>query len=305
MARYGINLDIFIPNLFVILSNAIRMTYRFVFLLFSISFLFHFPMQSQSLKVMTFNLRYSTPRDGENSWDNRKAFVAELLQYYEPDIFGVQEALDGQMVYLDEALEQYTFVGVGRDDGKKKGEYSGVFYLKEKYKLLEGETFWLSEQPNKPSVGWDASMERICTYVHLEEVASGKKFWVFNTHFDHKGMEARAKSVDLILQWTRKKNIAKEPVFVTGDLNLGPEEEPIKKLAAALADAWDASATPPYGPVGTFNGFDFKHPLTRRIDYVFVSPESIVVDKYRTIDDFREFRYPSDHMPVLIHCHFK
>lgn len=280
------------------------MNTRLKMLIFLLSFIFLTQARSQTIKVMTFNLRYSTPRDGENSWDNRKSFVADLLQYYEPDVFGVQEALDEQMVYLDERLSNYTFVGVGRDDGKKKGEYAGVFYQKEKYVLLEGETFWLSEQPDRPSVGWDAAMERICTYVHLKDKETGKQFWVFNAHFDHKGQEARAKSVDLILEWTRKKNTANEPLIITGDLNLGPEEAPIKKLAKAMADTWEVSSLPPYGPTGTFNGFNFERPLSRRIDYVFVSHKNIAVDKYRTIDDFRDFRYPSDHMPVLVHCRF-
>lgn len=262
-------------------------------------------ISSQEVSLMTFNLRYSTPRDGENSWDNRKAFVAELIQYYEPSIFGVQEALHEQMTYLDETLTEYTFVGVGRDDGKEKGEYSGVFYQKSQYQLLEGETFWLSDQPNKPSVGWDASMERICTYVHLRDKSSGKQFWVFNTHFDHRGKEARANSVELILQWIEKKNKNGEAVFVTGDLNLSPEEAPIKRLAKVMADSWEHSLRPPYGPTGTFNGFEFNQPLKRRIDYIFVSRENVVVEKYRTIDDFREFRYPSDHMPVLVHCRIK
>ena len=262
-------------------------------------------MSSQEVTVMTFNLRYSTPKDGENSWDNRKAFVAELIQYYQPNIFGVQEALHSQMRYLDEVLKGYTYVGVGRDDGKEKGEYAGIFYQKDQYQLLEGETFWLSEHPNEPSVGWDASMERICTYAHFKEVSSGEQFWVFNTHFDHRGKEARAKSVDLILEWIQKKNTGTEAVILTGDLNLSPEEEPIKKLAKVMADSWEVSLNPPYGPTGTFNGFDFNSPLKRRIDYIFVSRETVVVEKYRTIDDFKSFRYPSDHMPVLVHCRFK
>lgn len=281
------------------------MTYRFGIALLIFSFLMPSMISSQEVTLMTFNLRYSTPRDGENSWDNRKAFVAELIQYYEPNIFGVQEALHEQMSYLDEALTGYTYVGVGRDDGKEKGEYSGVFYQKDQYQLLEGETFWLSDQPNKPSVGWDASMERICTYVHLKDRSSGKQFWVFNTHFDHRGKEARAKSAALILQWIQKKNTDGEAVFLTGDLNLVPEEKPIKQLAKVMADSWAVSLQPPYGPTGTFNGFEFDRPLERRIDYIFVSRENVVVEKYRTIDDFRAFRYPSDHMPVFVHCRFK
>lgn len=281
------------------------MIYRLGITLLIVSFLMPLQLNSQDISLMTFNLRYSTPRDGENSWDNRKAFVADLIKYYEPHIFGVQEALDEQMQYLDEVLTAYTFVGVGRDDGKKKGEYSGIFYQKDQYELLEGKTFWLSQQPDKPSVGWDASMERICTYVHLKQKTSGKQFWVFNAHFDHKGKKARAKSVNLILQWVEKKNMAGEVVFVTGDLNLSPDEKPIKKLAKVMADSWEVTKNPPYGPTGTFNGFEFDRPLTRRIDYIFVSRGNVDVNKYRTIDDFREFRYPSDHMPVIIHCSFK
>lgn len=281
------------------------MIYRFRITALLLSCLIPMLVNSQDISLMTFNLRYSTPRDGENSWDNRKEFVADLIQYYEPHIFGVQEALDTQMQYLDQVLTEYTYVGVGRDDGEKKGEYSGVFYQKQEFELLEGETFWLSEQPNEPSVGWDASMERICTYVHLKQNTSGKQFWVFNTHFDHKGVEARAKSVDLILQRIQEKNTTGEVVFLTGDLNLVPEETPIKKLSRVMADSWEVSVTPPYGPTGTFNGFAFDRPLSRRIDYIFVSRTNVEVNKYRTIDDFREFRYPSDHMPVLVHCNFK
>lgn len=259
----------------------------------------------QSVDIMTFNLRYSTSRDGVNSWDNRKEFVAHLLNYYEPDVFGVQEALHSQMVYLDTALHQYTYVGVGRDDGKEKGEYSGVFYRKDKYKAVKEATFWLSDKPNKPSVGWDASMERISTYVLLEDRESQKRFWVFNTHFDHKGVEARKESAQLILQQIQKKNKKGYPVFLTGDLNLVPEETPITLIKKQMADSYEVSELKPYGPLGTFNGFDFERPLKRRIDYIFVSAKNIVVEKYRTIDDFLDFRYPSDHMPVLISCRFK
>lgn len=260
---------------------------------------------SQPIQVMTFNIRYSTPKDGLNSWDNRKDFVANLLNYYEPDFFGVQEALHEQMAYLDEALPSYAYVGVGRDDGGQKGEYSGIFYREDLYESVESSTFWLSKSPEKPSVGWDAAMERICTFVLLERKKDKKRFWVFNTHFDHIGVQARVESAKLILQQIKKKNKQDYPVFLTGDFNLVPEEEPIAVVKEVFADSKEASLLQPYGPTGTFNGFEFDKPLERRIDYIFVSGQNIVVDKYRVIDDFRDFRYPSDHMPVMATCHLK
>lgn len=260
---------------------------------------------SQPIQVMTFNIRYSTPKDGLNSWDNRKDFVANLLNYYEPDFFGVQEALHEQMVYLDQALPSYSYIGVGRDDGVQKGEYSGVFYRKDLYESIESGTFWLSKSPEKPSVGWDAAMERICSFVLLERKQDHKRFWVFNTHFDHIGVQARVASAKLILKQIKKKNKQDYPVFLTGDFNLVPEEEPIAVVKEVFADSKEASLTKPYGPTGTFNGFEFDKPLERRIDYIFVSGQNIVVDKYRVIDDFRDFRYPSDHMPVMATCHLK
>lgn len=260
---------------------------------------------SQPIQVMTFNIRYSTPKDGLNSWDNRKDFVANLLNYYEPDFFGVQEALHEQMVYLDQALPSYSYIGVGRDDGVQKGEYSGIFYRKDLYESIESGTFWLSKSPEKPSVGWDAAMERICSFVLLERKQDHKRFWVFNTHFDHIGVQARVASAKLILKQIKKKNKQDYPVFLTGDFNLVPEEEPIAVVKEVFADSKEASLTKPYGPTGTFNGFEFDKPLERRIDYIFVSGQNIVVDKYRVIDDFRDFRYPSDHMPVMATCHLK
>ena len=262
-------------------------------------------LQAQTLDLMTFNLRYSTPKDGLNSWDNRKDFVADLLLHYRPAVFGVQEALHSQMSYLDEALTDYTYVGVGRDDGKQKGEYSGIFYLESDFKRLSSGTFWLSETPNQISVGWDAALERICTYVQLESEANGTRFWVFNTHFDHRGPEARKQSARLILQKIEELNGEKLPVVLMGDLNLVPEEEAIVFISGKLADSWHHTQTPAYGPVGTFNGFDMQHPLDRRIDYIFVSSADIEVLKYRAIIDHRDQRYPSDHIPVMVRARFK
>ena len=159
---------------------------------------------AQSHSFMTYNIRYATERDGVNAWSNRKAFLSDQIKFYSPDVFGIQEGLLRQVSYLDSALTQYQYIGVGRDDGKEKGEFSAIFYDTEKLKVIENSTFWLSETPEKISIGWDAAMERICTYALFENLVSGQKFYVFNTHFDHIGKVAREKSADLILKMAYK-----------------------------------------------------------------------------------------------------
>ncbi|HSI69568.1 MAG TPA: endonuclease/exonuclease/phosphatase family protein, partial [Gillisia sp.] len=145
------------------------------------------------VNVMSYNIKYATENDGENSWSKRKDHLTNQIKFFHPDVLGVQEALHGQMEHIKDNVADYQYVGAARDDGKTKGEYSAIFYNSSKFELLEESTFWLSETPNSPSKGWDASFPRVCTYVKLKEKESGKEFWVFNTHFDHEGDEAREK----------------------------------------------------------------------------------------------------------------
>lgn len=255
---------------------------------------------AQPIKMMTYNIRYANDNDGENVWDNRKSKVVQLINYYEPLVFGIQEGLEKQVKYLDESLGNYGYVGVGRDDGKTKGEYSAVFYNTQALEVLESSTFWLSETPDKISKGWDASLERICTYARFKNKKSGKTFWVFNTHFDHRGEEARKNSAKLILEMINKKtNLGTDKVVFMGDLNLVPEHEAIATIKSQLDDSKSISEKAPYGPVGTSNGFDTGLVMTRRIDYIFT--KNLRVNQYIQIDDRRDDNYyPSDHLPVLV-----
>lgn len=255
---------------------------------------------AQPIKMMTYNIRYANDNDGENVWDNRKSKVVQLINYYEPLVFGIQEGLEKQVKYLDESLGNFDYVGVGRDDGKTKGEYSAVFYNTQALEVLESSTFWLSETPDKISKGWDASLERICTYARFKNKKTGKTFWVFNTHFDHRGEEARKNSSKLILEMINKKtNLKKDKVVFMGDLNLVPDQEGIATLKAQLDDSKSISAKTPYGPVGTSNGFKTDLIMTRRIDYIF--SKNLQVNQYAQIDDRRDDNYyPSDHLPVLV-----
>ena len=256
------------------------------------------------VEVMTYNIKYATESDGENSWSKRKDHLTNQLKFYHPDVLGVQEALLGQLEHIKEHVTNYQYVGAARDDGKTKGEYSAVFYNTSKFELLEENTFWLSETPNSPSKGWDASFPRVCTYVKLKEKDSGKDFWVFNTHFDHQGDEAREKSTDLILKKISEITKGDLPVILMGDLNLEPETAPIKKIAAQMNDSKEVAQIVSFGPEGTFNGYNFTEPVVRRIDYIFTSKDNVEVLKYGVLSDSKDLKYPSDHLPILVKIRF-
>ena len=166
---------------------------------------------------MTYNIRFDNPDDGDNRWDKRKEFLADQIRSQEPDVLGIQEGLLHQVAFLAESLPDYEYVGVGRDDGKKKGE----FYNSRKLRLTDSGTFWLSETPSKVSVGWDAALPRICTWARFLPAAGGKSLVVFNTHFDHKGAKARYESARLILRKIAEITGGDEPfVFDAPDRHL-------------------------------------------------------------------------------------
>jgi endonuclease/exonuclease/phosphatase family metal-dependent hydrolase len=278
---------------------------KIVFLLL-VSFVFScVHKKKEDYKIMTYNIRYDNPNDGENQWSKRNVFLKDQIAYNRPDIFGIQEGFYHQVQYLNAAFVEYDYIGIGRDDGKTKGEFSAIFYNKEKLSLINEGTFWLSETPNEISVGWDASMERICTFGLFRNKNNRAQFWVFNAHFDHVGEIARAKSVALILKKIKVLNTNNLPVIVMGDFNLKPETEPIQLFSEILDDTKKVSASKPFGPQGTFNGFNFNKPVLDRIDYIFTSKENINVLKYAVLSDSKDSRYPSDHLPVVVEIEFK
>ena len=260
--------------------------------------------KQENLKIMTDNIRYDNPNDGENKWSLRKEFLTNQITYNYVDIFGIQEGLQEQVLYLDSVFVDFKYIGVGRDDAKTKGEYSAVFYNSKKYKVINHNTFWLSETPNKISVGWDASMERICTYGLFENKNTNQQFFVFNTHFDHVGNIAREKSTALILEKILELNTNNLPVILMGDFNLKPDTKPIQLLSKELNDSKKVSKSKPFGPKGTYNGFKFNKPVLDRIDYVFTSKKNIKILKFAVLSDSKDCKYPSDHLPVVILLQF-
>lgn len=269
------------------------------FLLLAICFNHDF--YAQSLKATTFNIKFENPKEGVHQWDNRKEQIINFVHIEDLDVIGMQEVLHSQLEYFDENLTRYGRVGVARDDGKMKGEYSPIFYNKDNYTVVESDTFWLSTTPEAPSKAWDAALPRICTWARLKDVNTEDVILVLNTHFDHVGKQARANSVDLIL--SKIKDLQQdENVILMGDFNLEPDTEPIQKLVNSdLKDAY-YEAELKVGPVGTFNGFKIGENYSRRIDYIFYSglkPKSYKNSSLRIQDTFL-----SDHFPVSVYFEY-
>ncbi len=260
------------------------------------------------LNVMTFNIRLNVASDSLNAWPYRKDKVASQILFHEVQLLGVQEALHDQMMDLKERLPRHKYAGVGRDDGKTKGEYSAIFYDTARLQLLQSETFWLSETPGVPgSKSWDAAITRIVTWCKFRDRKTKKLFFAFNTHFDHIGKVARRESAKLLKQ--KVSEIAgNSPVIIMGDFNSKPVDEPIRVLMdkddeQRFTNAKEISATPHYGPTGTFNGFRSKETDDEPIDYIFVKGKWKVF-QHATISQTWGGRFASDHFAVLAKMKF-
>lgn len=254
----------------------------------------------QEIKVMSFNIRLDVASDGDNRWDARKDKVAALMNYYEADFIGAQEVQHHQLQYLLQELKQYGSIGVGRDDGKEAGEYSNIFYNKEKFEVLQQSTFWLSPTPDSVSFGWNAACRRVCTYGLFQDKKTKQQLWVFNTHFDHLGDTARLESAKLVTEKIQQLTSTKHPIILTGDFNSKPAEAPAALMAKHLRNARDHSKEKPYGSADTWNGFAFDKKPEGCIDYIFLSQHSsMTIKKFATITDSYDKKYPSDHFPIL------
>jgi endonuclease/exonuclease/phosphatase family metal-dependent hydrolase len=258
-----------------------------------------FAFCQQQVKVMSYNIRLDVKSDGENQWEKRKDKVAGLMNYYEADFIGGQEVQHHQLQYLLQHLNGYSYIGVGRDDGKEAGEYSCIFYKKDKFEVIQQATFWLSATPDSISKGWDAAIVRVCTYGLFKNTKTKQLFWVFNTHFDHIGKTARLESAKLIVKKIAALNVKNYPVIVSGDFNSKPNEPPALYMTEAMINARSA-AKQVYGGFDTWNGFKFDQQPDGCIDYIFVKhDERIAVSKFATLTDSYDMKYPSDHFPIL------
>ena len=267
--------------------------------------------ESTMLRIISYNVRYNNPNDGENAWPHRKARVVELLHRYQPDLIGLQEVRKEQLDDLIAGLPDFGWVGVGRDDGKEAGEFAAIFYRTERLNVVTSGSIWLSETPDVAgSIGWDASLPRIATWAEFADAQSAARFLHVNTHFDHRGMTAQVESARLLRRFVAER-IPALPAVVTGDFNCVEASAPYVALTAPeeaaalpLHDAVYISQTAHEGPMGTFNN-GFADPLYEKIDYIFVwEPPTVLagtvpVQRHAILADQQNGRYPSDHLPVL------
>lgn len=254
-------------------------------------------LAGQTLKVMTYNIRLDTPHDSVNQWPKRSHKVYALLKKYDPDIIGLQEVLHHQLIDLLKNLPAYDHIGVGRDDGKTKGEYAAILFKKDRIKVSKQNTFWLSETPDIPgSKSWDAAITRIASWGSLKDVRTNKQFLMINTHFDHIGKDARTNSAALLKQ--KANEIATGvPLIISGDFNCTREEAPyatiMKNSDVALIDPAPENAP------GTFCSFKVNTIECRAIDYIFHSSDW-TLKNYQVIQENDGKYYPSDHLPVMV-----
>jgi endonuclease/exonuclease/phosphatase family metal-dependent hydrolase len=252
---------------------------------------------AQDIRIASYNVRYDNKGDSGNLWVNRYPVIKALVHFHDFDIFGTQEGLRHQIDSLSANLPEYAWYGLGRDDGQAKGEHSAIFYKKDKYKLLGKGDFWLSETPEKPGPGWDARLNRICSWVQLQDVKSKKKFYVFNVHYDHQGVKARQESSKLILE--KINTIAgANPALLTGDFNGNHGSEWYKLIANSnvLFDTYGLVKSP-YANNGSFNSFRVPS-STDIIDHIFVTKQ-FTVKRWGILTDSYFGKYPSDHFPIV------
>ncbi len=272
-------------------------------ILFAVVLQITLSVAAQDLNVMSFNIRYNNPGDSLNAWPHRIVKVTSQILFHEADYVGLQEALAGQLQDLQNGLPDYKVIGVGRDDGKTKGEYSAIIYNSKRLKALESATFWLSQTPDIiGSRGWDAALPRIVTWAKFKDLKTKKTFFAFNTHFDHIGKEARRESAHLLLK--KVKEIAgKNRAFITGDFNAEPNAEPVQIIVNPsdpdqLTDSRQLSQMPHYGPTGTFNAFQRKEVDDNPIDYIFLKG-SWKVKKHAALSQTWGGRFASDHFALF------
>lgn len=247
------------------------------------------------LKVISYNIRMGAAKDGTNSWEFRYPATALMIEDQKPDVFGLQEAFSYQVRFIAENFKDYDNVGVGRDNGKDKGEFMSIFWNKKTVKMVKWGTFWLSETPEKPSMGWDAACKRTATWALMKDKRTGKMFYFVNTHLDHKGKEAQRKGLELIVSRIDEINPKGYPMILTGDFNIKPDNLALKGLEKKMQSA--RKIAPKTDNAATFNNWG-KAKSDMVIDYIYVSGFS-ACPEYHTINEkYGDWKYISDHYPI-------
>lgn len=254
-----------------------------------------------TIDIMTFNIRMGSAADGKNHWSHRRTMLFDLLRKQKPDLIGIQEALDFQINEILDALPEYAVVGVGRDDGKLKGEYSAILFRSNRFRVAESGTFWLSDTPTVPgSMTWGNRYPRISSWARFLD-RNGSGFYHYNLHLDHESQNSRERSIALLRERISNRQVGDAPVVITGDFNVGEDNPALTTLTAPLGQAPFLDSFRVLHrearEVGTFSDFRFGEYGPEKIDYVLVQPGTEVMSS-EIIRFSRNGRYPSDHFPV-------
>lgn len=252
--------------------------------------------ETETLKVMSYNIRYGTADDGDYVWANRREAAAAMVLDQHPACFGVQEALDFQLTYLQENCPGYKYVGVGREDGKHDGEHMAVFYDTDRVALEKWGTYWLSETPEVPSYGWDAACKRTATWTLLKDLDTGKHFYFVNTHLDHVGVEARRQGLLLLVDRIGQMNPEGYPMILCGDFNVHPDNPCLDELRELMTDAWQTARMADFNL--TWHDWGKNKRDHTPIDYIFYSGFSACDSMLRVTQPYKGCPYVSDHYPV-------
>lgn len=249
--------------------------------------------EKHTLTVISYNMRVGTTDDGDNSWENRKRATPLMLRDKKPDVFGVQEALAFQVDYIMENCPEYASVGVGRDDGDKKGEYMSIFWNKENIEMKDWGTFWLSETPDVPSKGWDAAYPRTATWALMKDKRNGREFYYVNTHLDHRGAEAQKNGLALIVSRIKDINPDAVPMVLTGDFNVKPSAEALVSLVGYMQDSRSTAMVS--DTLASFTGWGKRADI---LDYVYYSDFNSCEEFETVVKEYDGVPYISDHYPV-------
>lgn len=281
-------------------------------------------VMAQTLNAGSYNIRMHSKVDYKtgDGWTERRDIMCDVIAFTAYDIFGAQEVCHDQLEYMLSRLPEYDYIGVARDDGKTKGEYSPVFYRRDRFELLDSGTFWLSETPNEVSFGWDANCRRVCSWGHFKDKQTKKKFWFFNTHMDHIGKVARVEGAKLVISKIQQMCGKGARVILTGDFNVAQGSPAYNTFAESnlLKDAFELAPIK-FAPAGTFNSFKVANHSDKRIDHIFVSEvevlrygiltyhywsdnsgeQSTLKDAPKEISaQLRSVHLPSDHYPLQV-----
>ena len=251
---------------------------------------------SEELKVMSYNIRLAIGNDGTNSWKYRYPATGLMIDDQKPDVFGVQEAMYEQIRFLEDNFRDYDNVGVGRDDGKKKGEFMSIFWNKKTVRMIKSGTFWLSETPEKPSMGWDAACMRTATWALMQDKKTGNRFYFVNTHLDHVGKEAQKNGLALIVNKIKEMNDEGYPMVLTGDFNIRPDNPALKELDSIMNSTRKIALKTDNHR--TFNNWG-KEKSAAIIDYIYVSGFSSCLEYQTVTKKYADRSFISDHYPIF------